>query len=57
MRSSLSKGMTNDYKIVLASSLSTLGRILSEPVDLNASDLSTLLKLFFYTFCLCLSLC
>lgn len=47
MLSSLSKGMTNDYKIVLASSLSTLGRISSEPVDLNASDLCTLIKLFF----------
>lgn len=45
--SSLSKRMTNYYKIVLASSLSTLGRILSEPVDLNVSDLCTLLKLFF----------
>jgi len=55
MLSSLSKRMTNDYKIVLISSLSTLERILSEPVDLNASGLGTLLKLFFHIFYLCLS--
>lgn len=50
MLSSFSKRMTNDYKIVFISSLSILGRILSEPVDLNASDLYTFLKLFFTLF-------
>lgn len=50
MLSSFSKRMTNDYKIVFTSSLSILGRILSEPVDLNASDLYTFLKLFFTLF-------
>lgn len=47
MLTGFSKRMTNDYRIVLVSSLSTLGRVLSEHVDLSTSDLCTLLKLCF----------